>query len=572
MPDDAKKGIPFAGMSLALLALAFVIGFAMALFSAGKSGILYSFALRWEFTSGAIFVLSWAPAILLVSSALTAEASTGPQQFSGVALRLLGPALMLAALVTLANLLVLPVLEQTRNRFQSQSTQFNDSIRQADSLISRGQLDEAEVLVLVAGVIDQTDERFSAANDRLQHARIRAVADSPASAADESPREEGVAWNAANRFYLEALEAKEKGQLFDAHYLAKRSAALYGKRPEVRKLVDETWRELVRLGTNLVDQEKESLYRRKLDGYARFMEGDYLAAYRIYSELAVGQPDDQDIRTYKTRAAEQLGSVAFFAEEDGDAFSRADGRPLVVRTTTGEGRKVHLSAVHAAADTDAVYLRDVSLTIEDSGGTPILAVSAPFARLHASILTLRMVDRQQPELVWEPRYQVRPPAAETGQTDYALEIPVPESDARLMLAMSDRTGSIPAYVLATGIDDARRLGLDDTPLKAELGRRISHPFMVIILVLLGTSLGLRFRPVEVPAVSSMPISAPFMTALAIAPIRVVAATGAIIIKAIAMWAPDSLFITVWVTFLIAAITASLFLADAIAGSGKQPAR
>ncbi|PKM97028.1 MAG: hypothetical protein CVU79_10265, partial [Elusimicrobia bacterium HGW-Elusimicrobia-3] len=43
-------------------------------------------------------------------------------------------------------------------------------------------------------------------------------------------RETGEPWAAGNRFYLEALKARDEGRVFDAHYLAKRSYAIYSKR------------------------------------------------------------------------------------------------------------------------------------------------------------------------------------------------------------------------------------------------------------------------------------------------------------------------------------------------------
>jgi len=98
MPEK-KSG--FAATAAALFALAFVIGFGMALASIGRSGVLYKFALQWELSKALLYVATWAPAILLAASAIAMESSEARDGFSGAASRIMAPALALAIIMSL---------------------------------------------------------------------------------------------------------------------------------------------------------------------------------------------------------------------------------------------------------------------------------------------------------------------------------------------------------------------------------------------------------------------------------------------------------------------------------------
>ncbi|PKL26033.1 MAG: hypothetical protein CVV47_02570 [Spirochaetae bacterium HGW-Spirochaetae-3] len=548
----------------ALIALSFAVGFFVSLASIGRADILYKFAISWELTKALLYVAQWAPAILLVASAISMESSDASDNFSGAAYKVLMPAFAMAAIVSIFYLLIVPGLEGRKNRLESQSQLFIDSIRVADTALREGRLADAQRALITGAAIDQLDERYSSLYDRVESASIRAQATAGETSEVPLARQEDAAWLAGNRFYLEAIEARKAGRIFDAHYLAKRSAAVYSKRPEVRRLVDETWRDLQRLGPSAEEKAAAAFYKRKLEGYARFQEGDYLEAYRIYSELAADNGADEDVKTYMARSAEGLSTIAFFIEEDERAFSRSDEKPFSITLKEPGGATASVSASRAASSEEAVYFRDLSLVLD---GDPDIRVKAPFARLHGRTLVLKAVDRLRPDLVWEPRY-----TSSGGLGDdpgYAITVPFDQEDASMALRLSGAPEDIDLALLATGIDDAERLGMDGKPLRAELAGRAAYPFAVLMLVLIGAGLGIRFKPTEPVGATARYLTAPILVALAIPPLRVVAGAEVIAARAFATWIPSGFFMAAWLGFLGLCVVVSLFAAARIAGRGAR---
>jgi len=561
MPEK-KPG--FMAAAATLFAAAAAVGFFASLATIGRADVLYKFALSWELTKALLYVARWAPAILLVASAISMESSGASDGFSGAAHKVLMPAFALAAIVSIFYLLVVPGLEERKNRYESQSQVFLDSIREADTALREGRLDDAQRALVAGAAIDQLDERYSSLHDRVESAAIRAQAADGDDAEAPRPQPEDAAWLAGNRFYLEALAAREAGRAFDAHYLAKRSAAIYSKRPEVRRLVEETWRDLQSLGPSAEEKAAAAYYRRKLEGYARYQEGDYLGAYRLYTELAADNAADEDVKTYLARSAEGLSTIAFFIEEDERAFSRSDERPLSIVLTGPGGDKASLSASRAAASEEAVYFRDLSLAL---GGDPAVRVEAPFARLHGRTLVLRAVDRLRPDLVWEPRYVSA--VGSGNDPGYAITVPFDQEDAATALRLSGAPEDIDLALLATGIDDAERMGIDGQPLLAELAGRAAYPFAVLMLVLIGAGLGIRFKPTEPVGAASKYLTAPILVALAVPPLRVVAAAEALAARAFAAWVPGGFFLPAWLGFMGLCVVVSLLTAARIAGRGAR---
>jgi len=563
MPEN-KTG--FLGLASALMALAFVTGFFVSLLSLGRSSVLYSFALKWELTSALLYLAAWAPSILLVASALALESSDATDSFSGAARNVMLPALILATLVSIYFLLIVPGMQERKDRYESQSALFTASILQAETALKEMRLADANRYLIACGAIDQQDERFTSLYDRVQSELVKASnAELEQAEAQATSGPTDAAWVAGNHFYLEAIEARKEGRLFDAHYLARRSAEIYDKRPEVKQLVDETWRSLERLGPSIDELEEAALYKRKLEGYARLQEGDYLAAYRIYSELSAKYADDLDISTYLKKSTEGLSRIAFFIEEDERAFSKSDNRSFSIQTVAEDGSTTKLAAARIAISPEAVYFRDAIIT---TGGANPAAIRASFARLHQNVLILRAVDRTRPEIVWDPVYEKGKPSVARGAVQdpgYALQVPFNQEDVVTVVRLSGNPKDVPLDVLATATDLVDRFGLDVQPLLTELGRRAAYPFTVIILVLLGASLGIRFKATEPPGTLKKYLTAPILVALALAPISAVTSIGMLAVKVVAAWVPRALFLPAWLGFMGGCTALSLFIAARIAG-------
>ncbi len=564
MMPEKKTG--FLGLASALITLAFVAGFFIALFSLGRSGVLYRFALAWELTSALLYLAAWAPSILLVASALSLESSDATDGFSGAAQSVMIPALALAALVSIFYLLIVPGMEERKDRYESQSALFTSSIQLAETALKEMRLEDANRHLIACGAIDQQDERFTLLYDRIQSEIVKAgniELNQPDVQATSQSTDK--AWQAGNKFYLEALEARKEGRYFDAHYLARRSAEIYDKRPEVRQLVDETWRSLEKLEPSAEELEQAALYKRKLEGYAKLQESDYLGAYRIYSQLSASNPDDLDVSTYLKKSSEGLALISFFIEEDERAFSKSDNISFSIQVKSEDGTSTHLAAARIAISEEAVYFRDAIIT---KSGASAVVIRTPFARLHQNTLILRAVDRLKPEITWDPVYESGKPAVragEAGNPGYALSLPFSQEDATTVVRLSGDPKDIPLDSLITATDSVARFGLDMHPLLLELGTRAAYPFMVIMLVLLGAGLGIRFKASEKPGMLKQYLTAPFLVALALAPISTAASIGTLAAKVFATWIPQALFLPSWLGFMGLCTALTLFIAARIAG-------
>ncbi|HPB66300.1 MAG TPA: hypothetical protein PLW80_07055, partial [Spirochaetales bacterium] len=199
MPERRSSFLPVA---IALLCIAFAVGFFVALVSIGRADVLYKFALSWEAMRALIRLADWAPAILLVAAAIATESSDSDAGFSGAARGVLAPALALATVLSLFYLLVLPVVEERSNRYESQSQLFADSLRAAETAYREGRLADAERALLAGAAIDQLDGRFVELSDRIRSEAARARA-ATIEDVDEAPDSgaDAVPWRVANRFY-----------------------------------------------------------------------------------------------------------------------------------------------------------------------------------------------------------------------------------------------------------------------------------------------------------------------------------------------------------------------------------
>ena len=356
----ANRHGSFMASAIVLLLLSFGLAFFIALFSIGNSGILFKYALRWELLSALLMVASWAPAILLVSSALVTEGMQTSDRFTTTATRALVPALIMAFVLSIFYLLLVPSIAERKTWYEASSTLFEDSLQAATQAFKAGELQEADKLLLTLRSMDPDEVRYVRLNDQIKQAIVDSnyVPDLPSQNSDID--ETGVQF-AANRFYLDALEEMEARNFIEAHYLAKRSAALYPNRVEVRRLVEESWRAMQATGPAPEEVEARRVYERKLIAYSRFTEGDYLAAYRIFSEMLAEYPDDPDLHNYFQRSAAGLEEISFFLDEDEKAFARSIHRNFSVSYPLPKG-KLLLETSGTAASPDGMYFRDLKLT------------------------------------------------------------------------------------------------------------------------------------------------------------------------------------------------------------------
>jgi tetratricopeptide (TPR) repeat protein len=423
-----------------------------------------------------------------------------------------------------------------------------------------GDFQKADKILLAIRGMDPNEERYVKLNDLIKQAIVESHYVPDLIPAEPPDSEQGLQF-AANRFYLEALEEMDTGRYIEAHYLAKRSAALFPNRLEVRRLVDESWRAMQATGPAPEETVARQLYERKLYAYSRFNEGDFLAAYRIFNELAIGNPDDPDVANYLQRSATGLESISFFLDEVEKAFSQSIEREFAISYQVPNG-ELRLQASGTAASPDGIYFRDLRLTWTGSGP---LSLVAPFARLKDTDLMVRAVERFAPYTVHEATYTL---GGQDPVTRHVVNLPFDESAALVAFRMSGHPADIPLAVLATDIAQAALFGIPDAPLKAELAVRSAYPFVAVMLVLLGVALGFRFRPEQPLGMARSLLGAPLMVALALVPIGLAGRFGRFMAEAMSYSIPGQLYLPVWLAFLGTCTALSLFLAAHIASHAR----
>ncbi|TFG84608.1 MAG: hypothetical protein E4H20_02655 [Spirochaetales bacterium] len=550
-----EKRNTFLRLALALMFAAFVAAFFVSVANIGKSGVLFSFALRWELASAVGRFALWAPAVLLVAAALSAEGASVEGGFHGLAFAVLTPALLLAAALSLFYLLAVPAADARAEWYVRASADFDSSLARALQALEDNDPFEAERHVLRCKTIDRNEERYISLNDRIQEALIKFSSTEPAESVPVSTDSAGPAWKAANRFYLQAVIARDEGRYFDAHYLAKRSLALYPGRREVAKLVEETWRLMQTLKPSPGELASASFYARKVEGYRLFSEGDFLEAFRLYTELSTEDPNDPDVSTYLAKSAEGLDRVAYFIEEDHRAFSRSDTRTFRMNREMPDG-KYTVEAAEAAVSPTGVYLRDLRYVA--SG----MVLTASFGRLKGDNLYLRAVDRENPAIVWEPRNADS--ANAMAVVPAVVTAPFGEAEAIRYLELAAPVSGIPLGTLLGGMNDAARFGLDTDPLLRAIAIRLSFPFIVVMLVLTGAALGMRFRATQAPSLASNIFWAPTMAALILPLLGVGASLGQLATSVLVKALPRVAFLPAWLGFLSFCVVICLLVASRIA--------
>ena len=546
--------------ALILLLLSFGVAFFISLFGIGNSGVLFKYALRWELLSALLILAAWAPAILLVSSALVTEGLTSPDGFTSAATWSLVPALVMAFILSVFYLLLVPGIAERKNWYEATSALFEDTLKASMRAYQAGELQEADRLLLAIRAIDPDEPRYARLNDQIKQAIVDShyVPDLPPQAATTN---ESSLLFAANRFYLEALEEMEAGRYIEAHYLAKRSAALYPDRVEVRRLVEESWRAMQATGPAPEEMIARRLYERKLYAYSRFAEGDFLTAYRIFKELVAENPDDPDVRNYLQRSAAGLENISFFLDEEEKAFSQSIERNFSISYAIPDG-ELRLQAGGAAVSPDGMYFRDLKLT---RTGPEAVSLETPHARLKGTNLILRAVNRADPYKVHEAVYSL---GGDNPATRHVIALPFDESSALVAFRMMGHPSDIPLSALAMDIDQAALYGIPTRPLMAELAMRSAYPFATVILVLIGVALGFRFRPEEPLGIMRTLMGAPLMVALVLVPISLVSRMGRFMAEALAYFIPGQLYLPIWLVFLGLCTALSLFLSAHIASHAR----
>jgi len=555
----------------AALFLGFAASFAVALLESREALIISRFILRWEFARAASLFAVWMPPLLFAACAasMSMQQERG-RRFAQLLRPVLAPALILALLFSAFELTVLPGIRRTQKSYESLSRLFQDALEEAEEALQARDIPRAQERIALCGAIDSREIEYKILNEKIQKAFLETERASeslktpppPAAAASDSG-------SSAYEFYRKAQGYYRQGDYYSAHWYAGKALLLDASRRDARLLQAEAWEKITSSAENPADKARADFYSSKARGYALLQSGDYLGAYRVFTDLSRVNPKDPDVIRYKKESLDRLSETSFFADDYRRAFASAGVDDFAVRIVRGDIYHI-LYASKVASAGPFLYFEEFEYLQADPGG-PILHIRAPYARLRevpplgaggnekngegiTSVVSLRRVERNSPREVTQPQY-VLGESSPPGRA--VIEIPMRFEDLSVLLDLRDETRRIPFLQLMSGSKIAERYGWDPSPYRLETALRISIPVFLVILVLLGTAIGARFRRDEEPGQLRMILALPLLTLLASVPLNAANHAGQYLLAKLYAALPPAGAIAAWTGFLAALLTVSL---------------
>ncbi|MBQ9630421.1 MAG: hypothetical protein IJR49_02410, partial [Treponema sp.] len=150
---------------------------------------------------------------------------------------------------------------------------------------------------------------------------------------------------------LLAENAFEKAQYFNAHYYAQTAINIASGRDtnyeRLRSIAAQSWNMLSVSHEDALSEET-LVFRKKLEGYTSFMQGDNLKAYYIFTELSDSKKlRDPDIERYLKLANERVQNEYFFIDE------------MLAKQEFETGANIYFSIKKENEGTDIVYIKGI---------------------------------------------------------------------------------------------------------------------------------------------------------------------------------------------------------------------
>lgn len=514
--------------------------------------ILPRYFFSWVLLSGLISLFSLAPSILLIGSAFHAESMPQTSTFHDVVIRELLPAFIFALTFTIGYIFIIPSAENRKHWFEQTSATFNTAIKNAEASYKNKNYTETMQYLMIARSIDPKNPQYTKLYDSvIETIQSKMQAYKP----EQTNSQEAESWKDSNSLYLAALKAKEQGKFLDAHYLARRALSLNPNRKEIQALITETWKLINQQKPDPKEVEEAALFNKKVEGYTYYDSGRYLEAYQVFSVLAKKYGDDPDVKLFFARSLEQLKKIAFFIEEDTNTFLHATAVMFSVSLNTDE-TVIRITAESAASSYEGIYFRNLKVQMEKPKS---YSFETPFARLKGTTLTIRAVDRENPTNFWDPVWKI-------GKQDpdgVILEFPVTEHQADLLLMIFQKPQNIPAYRLWDSIKTAEQYAIDTNEIYLETSRRLAYPFVLLMVIIFGIGLGLRFRTQKQDSFIIQFLGSCILVPAVIVPLSIMVKIGMSAELLIHTYTKETIFILSWLGFLLGVTFIVIFISAKI---------
>jgi len=483
---------------------------------------------------------------------------------------ILAPALVLALLFSTFELTVLPGIRRTQKSYESLSRLFQDALKDAEEALQARDIPRAQERVALCGAIDSREITYKLLNEKIQKAFLEAERESDSEKIIRSPAPAPSDFgSSAYEFYKKAQKYFQQGDYYSAHWYAGKALILDASRRDARLLQAEAWEKITASAEDPADKARAEFHARKARGYILLQSGDYLGAYRAFTDLNKEKPKDPDIIRYKKESLDRLSETAFFADDYRRAFASESVDTFAVRVVQGEMHHI-LYASRVAPVGPFLYFEEFEY-LQTTPDGPVLHIRAPYARIRevpsiktkgdgandasrSSIVSLRRVERNSPRDVTYPQYilgRSSPPG------EAVIEIPMDFEDLSILLDLKDETQRISFLRLISGSKIAEKYGWDPSPYRLETALRISIPVILVVIVLLGTAIGARFRRDEEPSSLRMIVTLPVLTLLASVPLNAANHTGHYLLAKLYAIFPAAGALMAWAGFLGALLVISL---------------
>lgn len=318
-----------------------------------------------------------------------------------------------------------------------------------------------------------------------------------------------------------AKQAWLKKNYFDVHYYASLVLDIApqddGNIANAKQLRSDSWNAL-NTATRDVNQESESVYQKKKDGYMALMEKDYTTAYFTFLDLKNKYPKDPDVVRYFDIANEKLNTQYFFIDETYNLklFENYNNVFFSYPTPSGGLDVVSIKGITSVKETGNYlqYLRDLNIVSYDSRRNFVKSLSVPYAKMFSQpleqtsdeikksmeqygkirdipVVMLESIDRETEGVFFLPDYEFAMGVQQEEPLLYTFTIPY--SDFDLLCKASQGTSNMSLDVLFSFAKKASLYGYSKEVFSQNLILRITSPIIMMILIVCITVLSWNYR-------------------------------------------------------------------------------
>lgn len=316
----------------------------------------------------------------------------------------------------------------------------------------------------------------------------------------------------------------DEEKYLDAHYYA-HFAVKFAEENDVnlakaKELENKAWNILSQAKAEKLT-EANRFFRKKLEGYTKFINEDYLGSYYIFQSLAIEKEKyekDPDVKRYLAEARTNVEKEYFFTDEtaDTDAFETTQNVYFSLPHSDGTYDIIYAGGIIdiEGAGKYVRYLRDVYIYSFDSMGNFKSVMSVENAKMLATDSTmlskekrielgiddkwktvpyvmLCSVDRDIEGQKISPEYFDKNNNKIEGPNQIFLSMPYGDFD--VLAQCADGNNTVNFWTMAKMKVNAKAYGFSREIILQSVMTSVFYPFMIFIVLLFCASIGWNYR-------------------------------------------------------------------------------